>query len=184
MLRRKALAPLDQVGVEGAGQALVAGDQHQQDPFFRPLRQQRICRDAVVARRCGGNVRQITLRSIAAYGRAAITRSCARRSLAAETIFMALVICCVFFTERMRRRMSIKLGMRGYRLVFRDEAGFEFLDRRRQLSLQRVVESLLLANLLEDRRVRILDEAVQFLFELAALLHRQIVEEALGAGVR
>ena len=48
---------------------------------------------------------------ICAYGRAAITRSCARRSLAAETIFMAFVICCVFFTDRIRRRMSIKLGM-------------------------------------------------------------------------
>src|ERR1035438_8959912 len=40
-----------------------------------------------------------------------MVRSCARRSLAAETIFMALVICCVFLTERMRRRISIKLGM-------------------------------------------------------------------------
>ena len=44
-------------------------------------------------------------------GATGITRSCARRSLAAETIFMALVICCVFLTERMRRRMSIRLGM-------------------------------------------------------------------------
>src|SRR6202158_4822744 len=43
---------------------------------------------------------------IRAYGRAAITRSCARRSLAAETIFMALVICRVFFTLRMRRLRS------------------------------------------------------------------------------
>src|ERR1017187_444120 len=40
-----------------------------------------------------------------------MVRSCARRSFAAETIFMALVICCVFLTERMRRRISIKLGM-------------------------------------------------------------------------
>ena len=40
-----------------------------------------------------------------------MTRSCARRSFAAETIFMALVICCVFLTERMRRRKSIRLGM-------------------------------------------------------------------------
>jgi hypothetical protein len=31
--------------------------------------------------------------------------------LAAETIFMALVICCVFLTLRIRRRMSIVLGM-------------------------------------------------------------------------
>src|SRR5438067_1577983 len=40
-----------------------------------------------------------------AYGRARTTASCARRSLAAATIFMALVIFCVFRTERMRVRM-------------------------------------------------------------------------------
>ena len=47
-----------------------------------------------------------TLVIIFAYGRAASARSCARRSFAAETIFMALVICRVFFTLRMRRRRS------------------------------------------------------------------------------
>ncbi len=47
-----------------------------------------------------------TLVSIRAYGRAFIARSCARRSFAAETIFMAFVICRVFFTLRMRRRRS------------------------------------------------------------------------------
>jgi len=35
-----------------------------------------------------------------------IARSYARRSFAAETIFMALVICRVFFTLRIRRRRS------------------------------------------------------------------------------
>src|ERR1035437_1637535 len=48
-----------------------------------------------------------------------MVRSCARRSFAAETIFMALVICCVFLTERMRRRISIKLGMSLCRWVLR-----------------------------------------------------------------
>jgi len=38
-------------------------------------------------------------------------RSCARRSFAAETTFMALVICRVFTTLRIRRRMSRMLGM-------------------------------------------------------------------------
>ncbi|MFQ5668707.1 MAG: hypothetical protein ACE5I7_20075 [Candidatus Binatia bacterium] len=38
--------------------------------------------------------------------------SCARRSLAADTIFMALVIFCVFFTEVMRFRMLFKVAMR------------------------------------------------------------------------
>ena len=47
-----------------------------------------------------------TFVNICAYGRAASARSCARRSFAAETICMALVICRVFFTLRMRRRMS------------------------------------------------------------------------------
>ena len=36
--------------------------------------------------------------------------SCARRKRAAETNFIARVICCVFFTERMRRRKSSKCG--------------------------------------------------------------------------
>ena len=39
-------------------------------------------------------------------------RSCARRSFDDETIFMAFVICCVDFVDRMRRRMSISDGMR------------------------------------------------------------------------
>ena len=38
-------------------------------------------------------------------------RSCARRSFDAATIFMALVICCVFLTERIRRRRSMREGM-------------------------------------------------------------------------
>ena len=37
--------------------------------------------------------------------------SCARRSFDAATIFMALVICCVDLTARMRRRMSISDGI-------------------------------------------------------------------------
>ena len=38
-------------------------------------------------------------------------RSCERRSFDAATIFIALVICCVFFTERIRRRRSMSDGM-------------------------------------------------------------------------
>src|SRR5512139_3701702 len=40
-----------------------------------------------------------------------MTRSWERRSLAAATIFMALVICCVFLTLVILRLMSLKLGM-------------------------------------------------------------------------
>src|SRR5256885_960992 len=95
-------------------------------------------------------------RSSDAYGRAEITRSCARRSLAAETIFMALVICCVFFTERMRRRMSIRLGiaLRGL-LLLGGEAPFELLDGVLQLRAQRVIQRLLLTNLRPDPRMRV-----------------------------
>ncbi len=45
-------------------------------------------------------------------------RSCALRSLAAETIFMALVICRVLITLRIRRRMSRILGIRNPLLAF------------------------------------------------------------------
>ena len=38
-------------------------------------------------------------------------RSCARRSFDAATIFIALVICCVFLTARIRRRRSISDGI-------------------------------------------------------------------------
>ena len=46
-----------------------------------------------------------------ANGRALRARSCARRSFDAATIFMALVICCVDLTARMRRRMSMRDGI-------------------------------------------------------------------------
>ena len=42
---------------------------------------------------------------------AATTRSCARRSLAAATIFIAFVICRMFLTARTRRLRSCKLGI-------------------------------------------------------------------------
>jgi hypothetical protein len=48
---------------------------------------------------------------IYAYGRAAIARACALRRRAAETIFMALVICRVLFTLRMRRLRSSTLAI-------------------------------------------------------------------------
>src|SRR4026208_1129997 len=46
-----------------------------------------------------------------AYGRALMIRCCARRSFDAATIFIALVICWVFLTARIRRRKSINEGM-------------------------------------------------------------------------
>src|SRR5579864_8595792 len=101
-----------------------------------------------------------------------MTRSCARRSLAAETIFMALVICCVFLTERMRRRISMRLGMGGCRHL-RDEALLEFLNDAVHFAAQLVVQILLLADLLQQRAVRVVDIAVELGLEPAALLDRQ-----------
>ena len=46
-----------------------------------------------------------------ANGRAPTTRSCDRRSFDAETIFMALVICWIDLTARIRRRISMRDGM-------------------------------------------------------------------------
>src|SRR5579872_7263060 len=113
-----------------------------------------------------------------------MTRSWARRSLAAETTFMALVICCVFFTERMRRRRSIKLGIRlgGYErfLVLGDETLLEFFDHRVELALELVVQSFLFADFLEQAGLRGVEEAVEFRFELPDVFDGQIVEQAVG----
>ena len=46
------------------------------------------------------------------YGRAASAASCARRSFAAATIFIALVIFCVALTEAMRFFSSLREGIR------------------------------------------------------------------------
>src|SRR4028118_1071133 len=43
---------------------------------------------------------------VSAYGLPRCTRSCTRRSLAAATIFIACVICEMFFTTRILRRLS------------------------------------------------------------------------------
>src|SRR3979490_1065049 len=103
-----------------------------------------------------------------------MARSWARRSFAAETIFMALVICWVFLTERMRRRMSIRLGMAGAprapgSLQVCDEAGLEFLDPGDHLGSQRIVQRLLGADLFPQRAVGIVHELIETFFELAAL---------------
>ena len=65
-------------------------------------------------------------RAARANGRVATTRSWARRSLDAATIFIAFVICCVFFTARMRRRMSISEGI-VYAFAATGAAGENFL---------------------------------------------------------
>src|SRR5208283_4788321 len=103
-----------------------------------------------------------TLVIIRAYGRAASARSCARRSLAAETIFMALVICRVFFTLRMRRRMSrmfaiaLSRGRRRLllgRLTLADKLPLVLLDDLRHRSARVIVQHFLLFDRLQHARV-------------------------------
>src|SRR4051812_23386756 len=88
-------------------------------------------------------------------------RSCARRSFDAATIFIALVICWVFLTERIRRRRSMRDGISGRRGLSGGEVRGEFLDRLVQRRLQLVVELLLLADPAEQLRVARFDEAVE-----------------------
>ncbi len=130
-----------------------------------------------------------TLCSIAPYGRAAITRSCARRSFAAETIFMALVICCVFLTERIRRRMSIRLGIADYRPACPAPAAADEVNRCLNSVSMFLISALRASSMaffsrivLEDSGVRVLDEAVQLGFKPAHLLHRNVVQKAVGSG--
>src|SRR3954469_7029666 len=81
-----------------------------------------------------------------AYGRACWMRSWARRSFDAATIFIALVICCVDLTARIRRRMSRREGIRSDRrgLACGREVLAELLERAVQLRLDGVVDLLLL----------------------------------------
>src|ERR1035437_4210572 len=122
-----------------------------------------------------------TLRRSEPYGRAAMQRSWARRSFAAETIFMALVICCVFLTERMRRRISIKLGIWFCRRVLRHEARLELFDNGLDLGSEIRVEDFLGADFVQHGALRVIQKAVQLRFEPAAHLHREIVQVPLGS---
>src|SRR5439155_16738930 len=115
-----------------------------------------------------------TLRSIPPYGREAMVRSCARRSFAAETIFMALVICCVFLTERMRRRISIRLGICLYRRLGLRKSFLELLHSRLDLRLQVFIQHLFGPDVFEDGGVSVIDEFVQLFLEPAAILHGDV----------
>src|ERR1700686_3138691 len=121
-----------------------------------------------------------------ANGRAFMIRSCARRSFDAATIFIALVICCVFFTARMRRRRSISDGIchssRGCGLS-RRELARELLHGRGQRALQLIVELLLLRDSPEQIRVPIVDELIELGLERTHVGHGDVVEMSVGAGV-
>src|SRR5467141_3242435 len=91
-----------------------------------------------------------------AYGRAASTRSWARRSFAAATSFMARVIFCVDWTERIRRWMSRSVAMRpdlrGLDTLGRGELRLGLGHRGRQRGTGGIRELLLVTDLGEDLR--------------------------------
>src|SRR6476659_2510444 len=119
-----------------------------------------------------GSTRAATLDSTrcicTAYGRAFTTRSCARRSFEAATIFIAFVICCVFLTARIRRRRSISDGIWTLPALGAfwpscdgclpgREIACEFLHSSVESALQLIVELLLLDNPREHPRISRLD---------------------------
>src|SRR5438876_2780298 len=131
----------------------------------------------------GSSMRDMMERSIRAsslaYGRAAMAASWARRSRAAATNFIARVICWVFFTERMRRRKSRSVAM-GRLLRRRREALLKSVDGFFDFSLDRIVESFLLGDALENARPAGFDELQKFLFEAANVRHGNAVHSTAG----
>src|SRR5256885_318859 len=110
-------------------------------------------------------------------------RSWARRSLAAATSFMARVIFCVDWTERIRRWMSRRVAMLGgLDPLGRHELGLGLVDGLGERLAQRVADLLLVLDLGEDLRLPPLDEAVEELLERPHRFHRQVVEQTLRAG--
>src|SRR5918997_2176205 len=87
-----------------------------------------------------------------AKGRAASAALCARRSFAAATICMALVIFCVAFTEAMRLRRSFSEGIERSYLSLRERLG-EGLDGALELGPVVVREVARGADALEDLRM-------------------------------
>src|SRR5688572_28249114 len=124
-----------------------------------------------------------------ANGRAATTRSCARFRREAAIIFIALVICCVDLTARMRRRRSIRDGMclagsgDGGGAAHGGELLAEVLERRFDACLELVVDDLPVGDAAQHGGVAGLEETIELLFVAAHVFDGDAVEEALGRGV-
>src|SRR5271165_1164833 len=90
-----------------------------------------------------------------AYGRARFCAVSARRIFAAATCFIALVICWVFFSDRIRSRRSRTEGMRSLRALV------EFRQRGRELLFRLVGELTALRDRLGNLRMRRVEEVDQ-----------------------
>src|SRR5579862_2110907 len=119
-----------------------------------------------------------------AYGRAATMASCAPRSRAAETSFMARVIFCVDFFDAICVRMLLREGISGGWRVRRellDELGERALERRRQRVPGLAVVALVL-HLGPDVRPTRIDERVELALVAPERLDGQRVREAVRHG--
>src|ERR1700757_2096954 len=103
--------------------------------------------------------------------------SWARRSLAAATIFMALVIFCVDWTLRILNRKVLRLGIG----VLRELLG-EVGQKRLQLVVGLLDDLALVADRGQDRALGA-QRIEQMALVLADAIDRQAVEEAPGARV-
>src|SRR5262252_3003106 len=103
--------------------------------------------------------------------------SWARRSLAAATIFMALVIFCVDWTLRILRRKLLRLGIPALRELV-GEVGQEGL----QLVVGLLDDLALVADRAQDRALGA-QRVEQVPLEFADTIDRQAIEEAARAGI-
>src|SRR6516165_7496505 len=103
--------------------------------------------------------------------------SWARRSLAAATIFMALVIFCVDWTLRILSRKDFRLGI-GRLSELLGEVGQEGL----QLVVGFLDDLALVADRRQDRALGA-QRVEQLTLKIADAGDRQAVEEAAGAGI-
>src|SRR3954452_16214835 len=115
-----------------------------------------------------------------ANGRAASAAACARRSLEAATICMALVIFCVALVAAMRTRMSLREAIPdqscGVRSLISGEGLGVVVDHVLELAGSGVVEIARVADLVEDVAVLAAQQRQQVGLELAHLRHLDLVE--------
>jgi len=97
---------------------------------------------------------------------------------------MALVICRVFFTLRIRRRRSSTFAI-VLLLVLQpcEEASLVLIDRCCQTSLEIVIQRLLRRDIRKDGRLRSLQVRIVAIFERAKIRNLNVIQQAVDACV-
>src|SRR5581483_4231750 len=122
-------------------------------------------------------IRSCSIAPIAsAYGRDCFCRASARRIFAAATCFIALVICWVFFNDRIRSRRSRTLGIEPR------EALVELFDRADELLFDVGRQRARLADRLRDLRMALVEQIDEALHPVADAIGRDVVEVPAGRG--